>query len=751
MSDDTKPAAPAADDARDLLIEALDRYQRGYDAARENMEAAYEDLAFLAGDGQWDARARAEREEESRPCLTVDKSSQFVRQVTGDMRQMRPAIKVTAVDDRGSADVAEKLLPGMIRFIEQRSDAQAAYFNAADQQVAAGIGHWRVTTEYAGTETFLQEIRIAPIEDGIAVVWDPDSMLPTREDAMWCFVPVDMSRQSFEERWPGKSADALDNTDAEAALDWCTPDKVRVAEYWVKVPMRRRLARLPGGGIDDVTDDEAAEADAIAAGGTIEERDDFKVQRTLISASAVLEGPDDWPGRHIPIVPLIGEEIKIGATVVRRGIIRTLKEPQRIYNYAVSAQTEVIALQPKAPFTGTEKMFERHRDQWETANSKNWPYLEYDVDPQVPGGRPERVQPPVSSQGIGELLALATGDMSGVTGIYPASLGQASNETSGRAIMARQREGDTGTFVYVDGFARALRRTGRILLDLIPHIYDSERTIRIVGEDGKIDQVRINREEIDPNGDGIGTHVLNDVTVGAYDLAIELGPSFASAKAEARDGMQAFMQAAPQAAGLFIDLFARMQDWPLADQIAKRAGFLLPPAVKAAEAAESGEPQPPPPPPDPAQQAAAQAEQAKAQLEQMKLQLEAAKLQVDREKIAADREKVQAEMVKAQLDVQAAQAGQQGASGAGPALDPRVDQLAQAVETLGGMIEQILEVVAEMRAGGAPPPEPAPMDGGQGGMPPPGPPSAAAAPVTEPPPGGFSMPAGVPQGGPPQG
>lgn len=727
MAEQTKPGAATAAGDTDPHAEALRRYERGYERERENITRAYEDLAFRAGEGQWDEVARRGREEEGRPCLTVDKSSQFVRQVTGDMRQMRPAIKVTPVDDRGSAEVAATILPGLIRYIEQRSDAQAAYFTAVDSQVAAGVGHWRITTEYAGTDTFLQEIGVAPIEDGVSVIWDPDAALPTREDAAWCFVPVDLSRAAFEARWPDASADALDRAEASVALtDWVDTDRIRVAEYWEKVPAKRRLALMSDGGVDDVTDDAAAEADAVALGARIETRTDHKVMRSLISASEILEGPDEWPGRHIPIVPLIGEEIRIGGRTVRRGVIRTLRDPQRLYNYSISAQAEVIALQPKVPFTGTRKNFEKFVDQWETANAKNWPYLEYEPDPANGGQAPQRVQPAVSSQGIGELLATSTGDMSAVTGIYPASLGAASNETSGRAIMARQREGDTGTYVYVDNFARALRHTGRILLDLIPHIYDTARTIRIVGDDGKVALVKINETRIDPNGDGIAAHILNDVTIGAYDVAIEMGPSFATARAEARDGMQALMQALGPQAVILADLFASQQDFPLADKIAKRLRTMLPPPIQQAEAAESGEQPPPPPPPDPVQQAAQQAEQ-------MKMQLEAAKLDVEREKIAAELETARIEAASA--------AAQQAPAGAAP--DPRVDQIAAAVDAISAVVVQLVDAVQAMQ----PPAEPPPMPGDAvQGTPPP---MDAANPAFEPPQGGFFAPTEPPQGAPP--
>jgi len=647
-NDEQAPAKDAKDD--DLVGRYREEYEAAYNKDRENQDEAYRDLNFIAdtdgNGGQWDAKALQERTDEGRPVLTVNQCPQFVRQVTGDMRQLKPAIKVVPVDDNASQQVAAKVLPGMIRYIEQRSGAEGIYFAAADQQAGCGIGHWAVTHEYAAGTTFNQEIRITPIPDGVAVVWDPDSVMPDRSDAMFCFVPVDMSRRVFKRKYPGKSGDQLSPSSSEAWTSWFTDDHVRVAEYFYKEPEKQRLALYPDGKIDNITGDDEAEAVATTAGAAIEERDGFCVYRALISQSDVLEKPEKWPGPDIPIVPVIGEEIVIGRKVVRRGVVRVLRDIQRIYNYAVSTQTELIALQPKSPFIGTREQFEKYQDQWETANSRNWPYLEYTHVVGVPP--PQRSQPPVASSGLDELMTRTQEAMNATTGIYPAALGAKSNETSGRAIMARQREGDTGTFVYISNFARALRRTGQIIVNMIPQIYDTKRVIQIVGEDGKIDQLPINQPGMDAQGMGPGIG-LNDVTIGAYEVALEMGPSFSSKREESREGMTEMLRTlGPGGAQMFLDLFIKAQDWPLADKIAERAKELLPPHIRAKEAAEAGEPPPPPPPPQPPspeQQQAMELEQQKAQEEQQKNiemarknELADAQLQLDVRKLALEGE-----------------------------------------------------------------------------------------------------------------
>jgi hypothetical protein len=653
-------AAKTPEQDEDIHALALKRWQAGYERDRDNIDAAYEDLEFLEGN-QWPAEAIAIRQNEDRPIQTFNRMPQFVRQITGDMRLARPSIKVVPVDSGADRSIA-RIRAGLIRYVENRSDAQAAYCHAADQQVAAGIGHWRVIKEYADDTTFNQELRVVAVEDGIPVIWDDDAILPNKEDARWCFVPVDMSRERYQERWPDHPvSDFADNAKALNS-GWCGSDFVRVCEYWVKKPATRMLALLPGGGIDDVTDDDARAAQYKQQGVRVEERESQKVCRYVISFGGILEGPVEWPGRYIPIVRCPGEETRIGRKTKRRGIIRFAKDAQRAYNYGRSTQTEITALQPKAPFIGTEKNFEQYDDIWSLANRKAFPYLPFTPDPNNGGVPPQRSSPAVSMAGVNETVALAAEDMKAVIGIYDAGLGARSNETSGRAILARQREGDVGSFVYQDNWSRAIRHTATILNDLIPHVYDAERTIRILGEDGREELIRINQAA---PGDGMAEteRVLNDVTIGAYDVVFQPGPSYSTRREEAREGMNTFMQSAPQAAALVLDLFAEAQDWPNAEKIGKRLEHLLPPELRAREAAERGEPAAPA---EPNPQTAAAA-QAGAAAQTQAVQLQAAQLRLQLQKLALENEGRVLENERRKIELAAAAREVTGGTGMPPA------------------------------------------------------------------------------------
>jgi hypothetical protein len=535
----------------------------------------------------------------------------------------------------------------MFRYIENRSFAKHVYTTAADSQVCAGIGHWQVTAEYASTTTFNQELRIMGIEDGVAVLWDADSVLPTREDAGHCFVPMDMTLNAFKKRWSEAKADGFDTRSSAAFTDWVTDEYIRVMTYWRKVPIKRMLALMPDGSITDLTDKLAGEsparikagiAEAAAQGIRIEQRDSFKVCRYLMTMGEILE-EYEWKGMHIPIIPAIGEEVRIGREIYRHGIVRYARDLQRMVNYYASAETEVVALQPKAPWIVTNAMVNKYYDQWENANTDNLPFLEFDVDPKAPGMKPERLQPPVASQAIQLGATKAAEDMKAVIGIYDANLGAKSNETSGVAIARRDAQADTGTFVYIDNFNMAIQRTGQIVMDLIPHYYDTQRIIQIIGDDGRPSLKEINKKTV---VDGV-EEVEYDVTTGAYDVVIEQGPGYATKREQAADAMTAFIQAFPPAAPLIGDIYAKVQDWPHADEIGERLEEALPPPIKAKLDQEREQaklkPGEPPPPPTPQQQAAEQAnqmQQASAMAELEGKQLDNKKKQAEIFKIMKD-------------------------------------------------------------------------------------------------------------------
>jgi hypothetical protein len=664
MAEPNTPKSEKGEDS-DLLKLAAERWEAAYSRERTNIEEAILDLEFLAGDddAHWGPGVKARRLSEERPCLTINVLPQYVEQVTGDQRQMRPSMRVVPGDSRADADTAD-VIAGMFRYIERRSTANTVYNRAGESQAACGIGAFRIVREYASDSTFEQEIGIRSIDDQIMVLFDPDASELSRADAQYCFVPVDLSREAFKTRYPKASpagfGEALPGTGFGS--DWVSDDCVRISEYFYKEPTKKLLALLPDGGVDDLTDekDPGKSEELKAQGARIEERDAFCVYRAVISSTEVLEGPTKEPGRFIPIIPVIGRELRISRRIVRKGVIRDARDATRIKNYTTSAQVEVTALQPKAPFLGTELHFQDHEAQWERANTENRPFLTYTPDPMAPGSKPERVQPPVASQGLAAVLAQADLDIERTIGIYKSSLGAESNETSGKAIMARDKQADTSTFVFLDNYNHAIAHAATVVLDLIPHVYDTQRQVLIVGVDGSEELTTINQ----PQGMAMeGEHappMLNDVTVGAYHVALDSGPSYATKREAAREGMLAFIQSLPDAAPRVADLIAKSMEWPDADAFAER---LMPPDVAQKEAQAKGEPPPGPNPAMVQQQLAEHVQQAQAQIadqqkraeQQVAIEKAQAELELQKQAIALAKQEVALQAKAVQMEAKSLQ------------------------------------------------------------------------------------------------
>lgn len=571
----------------DIVAEARTRIQEAYDADRKNREEAAIDLAMLAGRDHWTAEAQQARR--NRPMLTINRLPQFVRQVTNSIRQSDLSIKANPVDS-GPDTLMAKIYNGLLKQIQYRSSAEHVYATAVEQQAACGIGYFRILTEYAD-DGFDQEIRIKRIPNPLSVYCDPSAVEPDRSDARWFVVTEMIPRKGFEDRYPGADAVEIDApSDSRIGMFWATTDSIRVAEYWRKVPMKRRIAQLATGEVIDITKMGEAAAGTLQIKRT-REVDGWKVEQFMISGAQVLSR-SEWAGKHIPIVPVIGAEIPIDNGIYRHGVVRFAREPQQLYNYHMSAAAETSALAPKAPYLATPAQIGPHKALWDAANNSARPYLLYEPDPQAPGAMPQRQMPPQPPVALLEMANIAAEDMKATTGIYDAGLGARSNETSGRAIIAREQQGDTANFHFADNFKRSLEHAGRILLDLIPKIYDNERAIRIAGDNaGEEDQtvpINVVVHELD------GTPVVyNDLSAAKFDIQVTVGPNFASKRQEAAAAMMEFLRMYPDAAPVVSDLLVKQMDWPGADEIAKRLKSMVPPQVLQDPDA------PPPPPPNP--------------------------------------------------------------------------------------------------------------------------------------------------------
>lgn len=612
-----------------ILDAARKRLERAIDADRENREEARDDLRMLVGN-QWPDEIRREREAEGKPCLTINRLAQFVRQVTGDIRRMNPAIKITPSDDEADRDTAD-IIEGLIRQIEYASDASSIYEQTAESAAASSIGWFRILTDWADDDTFNQEIKIKRIKNPFSVYCDPNAEDPTRKDASYIFITEAMSLEDFEEAYPDASPASVD--DDPGMRHWIDGDDIVVAEYYWKEPLTKKIHLLANG--------QVLEGDVPAVIDVVKTRtvETHKVMWAKVSGNEVLEGPIEQPCYDIPVIAVAGEEWEIDGRTHRTGVIRYAKDAQQMYNYWRSAQTEMVALQPKAPYLVTVKQVAGLEALWKQANVKNRPYLPYNHDEKA--GRPQREAPPVSSAGMAQEAMVAADDMKATTGIYDAGLGNQSNEKSGVAIRQRQMESDVSTSIYSDNMAKAIGQAGRIIVDMIPKIYDTERTVVILGADDEEKIVRIN--QVMQMADG--QVYQNDMTRGKYDVRVSVGPNYSTMRQETAEGMLEFIRTFPAAAQVTGDLVAKSMDWPDADRFAERLKKMLPPGMRDMEDMSPEEQQ--------QMQAQMQQQAQQAQMGQAAAQIDLKKQAAEAAEAEADAEKARFEVMNEQLDLAA--------------------------------------------------------------------------------------------------
>lgn len=612
---------------RELIKRVQERIDLAYEHDKENRIEASQDLHFLAGD-QWPSDVRQTRESQSRPCLTLNRLPTYVNQVVNDFKLNPPAIKFVAADDDVDSDQLD-IRNGILSEIQYKSNSVNIFGGAFANAVSCGIGHFRITTEYASDQSFDQEICIKRIPYPLSVYWDPDAVEPSRSDAKWCAVSEMMTESAFRETYPDADLTSMDiPSDDEyqtSSLFWRMDDLIRIAEYWEKVPVKRTLALLAGQAVDitDMKPEQLIYLPQIQNKRTVET---FEIRQWLVSGAAILDGGREgnkWPGDHIPIVAVTGAEIPLEDRLIRHGLVRFARDPQQLYNYWQSAAAEMIALQPRAPFMATPKMIAKFKGQWDTQNTITRPYLLYEPDPEVPGGKPMREAPPQVPAAMLQSASVAVEDMKAITGIYDASLGNRTNETSGRAIIARSHQGDVGSYHYVENFNASLVHAGRILNDLIPKIYDGERSVRLPSDEHDEPKfARVNQVQLMANGMPM---VANDLSQGKFDIRVKIGPSFATRRIEAVDGLMKLIQAYPALASVGADIVVNLLDIPKAEELAERLKRTMPPQIVGDDKDMTPE----------QQQAKQQAQQKQAQVEQMQEMM--AQLEMALKKAQADK------------------------------------------------------------------------------------------------------------------
>jgi hypothetical protein len=582
------------------------RFKRGmeYESfARKNYIA---DVRFAEGDSvnmnQWSDTILKTRG--GKPSLTVNKTRQHNLLILNEQRQNKSSVKIRPVGNDATTKAAE-IFEGLIRHIQDFSNANEAYDCASYCQIYGGMGYWRILTDYVDEESFDQEIFIHRIDDPLTVLLDPDTQTYEGSDARWGFIFQEVSIDQMEEDYPGIIISNNTVLDVELYTD---SDHIIVAEYFRKVNKKKeKLHQLKDGSIHKKSDlkdmaksllaEQTPDADNAdpsdisdlidSATNNVRDIQEIEVEWFKIVGDQIVER-SIWPGKYIPIVRVIGEETKVGDKVDRKGHTRALIDIQKIFNIMVSTAIEEVALQTKVPYMITPESIEGYESIWAEANISNPTFLPYNFrsesGEELP--KPERIQPPMMAQGYLEGVKMMGEAFKEATGQYQAVQGMNGNETSAKAITTRQRQSETSTAHYVDHLSQSIRYTGLQLLDLIPKVYDTKRVAKILNWDGSRHTIQIDPDHPDAhtqvqdtsdfNYDPNAISIIFNPTVGDYAVYSDVGPDYASQREEFFNMFSTMVPQSPKLMEIAGDLLFKAADVPFADEIAARIRRTIP-------------------------------------------------------------------------------------------------------------------------------------------------------------------------------
>ena len=579
--------APSSTQSKDdILAEMRTFMQDCINAESNNRREALDDLYFLTG-RHWPDDMQRDRQIERRPALTINTLPTFLHQVTNDQRLNRPSIKTHPVDSNSDIETSE-VVQGIIRHIEYASNADVAEDRAVNSAAACGIGYFRILTDYESEMSFDQVIKFDSIPNPFTVYFDPLSKEPDGSDAMKVAISKDVPRKDFEREHPNASAASTTATYPKGTGDngiiWLTQDTVRLVEYYRVELTPTKLCMYSDGTIAFKDADASQPPVGIYV---VKERDSVRrrVMWRKCTATDILE-ETEIPCRWIPVFPVYGDEVNVDGRWYRSGVVRWAKDPSRMYDYCMSMAIEEVALRPKAPYIGAVGQFENLEQKWEQANRRSYSYLEYnpvtvDVNgTQVLAPPPQRQMMADVPVGMITMATHARDNIKATTGLFDSSIGARGTATSGVQERAQQQQGDVANYHYSDNLKRTKRHAGRCIVDMIPKVYDAPRIVRILGEDEKMDFAAINQQVPGQGSQGEAImRVLNDVTVGTYDITIASGPSYSTMRQEAADAMAATAGAWPKLMDVAGDIVVQANDWPGAERIAERIRRTMPPQL----------------------------------------------------------------------------------------------------------------------------------------------------------------------------
>ena len=577
----------------DKIIEiAHKRFALAQESEAEGRLERLDDIKFVRLGDQWPESVKKDRTRAGaeRPMLTINRIFQFRNQIVNELRQNTPSIKFKPSDSCAHKECAE-MREGLVRHIQAASKADIAYDVAAEWQVDTGLGYIRVITDYVDPESFDQEIVIKAVPDPTKVYFDPNSTEFDGSDAQWAFVVEDWTKDDFEENFPGVDTQGWGDRSLGDSSGWITKDNIRVAEYFVIEKKNRTLCLLQDG--STIFKDELPK-EAYELIKSERKSESKKCIWYKLAGDTVLD-TTELPTSYIPVIPVYGSSVWVEGKRHLHGLTRYAKDPAKLYNFFESANAELLALAPRSPYIAAEGQLDGHEAEWKAANRINLSVLTYNpVSDQGTQCPPPRREPaPGVNPGFESAMNRSIDDMKSTMGIYDASLGNRESDQSGKAILSQQQQASTGNFHFSDNLSRSISHLGTIINEMLV-IYDTERVVQILGEDGQTNSVQINPDAPEAyqqvqGQDGKMVTIYN-LQKGKYDVVVDTGPSYTTKRQEAAAAMMEFLKIDPAIMQVAGDLIVNSMDWPGAEQISKRMKAMLPPQIQAEEQQEEGAP-----------------------------------------------------------------------------------------------------------------------------------------------------------------
>jgi hypothetical protein len=610
----------------DIVAEAKKRFALARDFYAKERQLAVEDTKFAMGDSdngwQWPDDIKRGRESDKKVCLTVNTTAQHCNQIINGIRANRPSVKVSPSDNKASAKTAE-ILGGLVRNIQVSSGADEPHDTAAEHSIYGGEGYWRILTEYESPVSFNQVIRIVSCPNPGQVFIDPNCKQADKSDAEWGFIFDDISIEQAKREHKDinpQSWGGIDNL-------WVKEETVQRAEYFYCTYKTDTAVMLEDGStvLKSAMPEDAVVALNPRTGEPMERPTKIKSWKWC----KLLGGHDkplderDWLGKYLPIIAVTGKELNVAGQIVRKGIVRDLKDPARMVNFAYSETVQTIALQNKVPYMAAMESIEGHEDVWGSANIDTRVYLPWNAFDENgnPLPKPNREPPALLPAAQVQLLQLSTEQMRAASGQQNANFGIKSEAASGIGIQRLKQQGEIATFHFPDNLARALRYEAKVLIDLIQKYYDTKRVVRILGLDGAEESAMLDPDLPNAYAESQDEEIqkIFNPLVGEYDVVIDTGPSYQTQRQEGAANLNELAAKNPALMQIAGDLIMRAQDFPMASELADRLAKALPPEL---QDKKQGEQQI-----DPQQQA--QIEQLSQQLQAMLEELEASTAKIN--------------------------------------------------------------------------------------------------------------------------